>query len=52
MNIKLPVLHCKRCNHSWIPRKTEAKCCGRCKDPNWNKDRKYPKRSVRTYEGV
>ncbi len=26
---------CKRCGHTWIPRKTSPLVCPRCKDPRW-----------------
>jgi len=27
---------CKRCGHTWTPRKTEVKMCPRCKSYYWN----------------
>lgn len=32
---------CKRCEHSWFPRKVEKPTvCPECKSPYWNKKRK------------
>jgi len=40
MDIKLTTLTCKRCRHTWIPRKAELPIrCAKCKSPYWNKDR-------------
>ena len=35
MEINLQVLHCKKCNHQWIPR-VVPKMCPRCKTYYWN----------------
>jgi Zn finger protein HypA/HybF involved in hydrogenase expression len=30
---------CKRCSHTWIPRKENIKQCPKCHSPYWNKER-------------
>lgn len=37
MEIKIPKLSCKRCDHSWNPRKNKIRICPKCKSPYWNK---------------
>ena len=38
--LKLPEFGCKRCNHKWIPRKSEKPIiCPKCKSPYWDKER-------------
>lgn len=38
-NLPLPVLHCKRCGHDWIPKKPRyPRVCSKCKSPYWNKE--------------
>lgn len=33
-------LNCKRCGHTWIPRKDKSpKVCPKCKSPYWDKKR-------------
>ena len=33
--------HCLRCNHNWIPRKSEYPAeCPKCKSARWNKPKK------------
>jgi hypothetical protein len=39
-NVKLPSFTCKRCGHTWHPRKEQVPvCCAACKSPYWNQDR-------------
>ena len=39
VDIALPYLKCKRCNHTWIPRTPKMpKVCPKCNSPYWNKD--------------
>jgi hypothetical protein len=39
--LSIPELKCKRCGHSWVPRRVNLpKVCPKCKSPYWNKDRK------------
>jgi len=39
--MKLPELLCKRCGHTWYPRKnTLPTVCPKCTSPYWNKDRR------------
>lgn len=40
MEIKLNVLKCKKCEHEWIPRKTDVRLCAKCKTAYWEMDRK------------
>ena len=38
--MQLPVLKCKRCGYTWVPRiETRPKVCPGCKNPNWDKER-------------
>ena len=39
VRIKLTNLKCLRCNHKWIPKKTEVRICPKCKSPYWDKPR-------------
>ena len=40
-DVKLPVLSCTRCGHTWIPRRPEPpKVCPKCKSPYWDRPRK------------
>ena len=40
VKINLPKkLNCKRCKHSWVPRKGEVTVCPKCKSPYWNTKR-------------
>ena len=31
---------CKRCGHTWIPRKEKPITCPKCRSPYWDKERK------------
>jgi len=48
-DIKLPVLKCERCSHTWYPIRPQLpKVCPKCKSPYWNKPyikKGYPKRN-------
>lgn len=46
MTNKIVTLGCKRCGHSWIPRKVETVVCPACKSPYWN----TPKQSTATQQ--
>ncbi len=35
-SIDIPKLNCKRCGHSWVPRKRKIYTCPRCNSPKWN----------------
>jgi len=37
MNIKIKKLNCKRCDHKWVPRRTDIRQCPSCKSAYWNK---------------
>ena len=38
--IKLPILRCLRCGHSWIPRKVDMpRTCPKCRSAYWDKPR-------------
>ena len=36
MKIKIEKLNCKRCGHTWTPRKEEVRICPKCKSPYWD----------------
>jgi predicted Zn-ribbon and HTH transcriptional regulator len=39
--LRLPVLKCSRCGHSWYPRRpVQPTICPKCKSPYWNKARR------------
>lgn len=41
IKINLPKLECRRCRHTWHPRREEIPVrCPKCGSPYWNKDRK------------
>jgi len=38
--VRLPRFTCKRCNHTWLPRKNAIPTiCPKCKSPYWSKDK-------------
>ena len=39
MIIKITKLECKRCRHSWIPKKEEVRQCPKCKSAYWDKEK-------------
>ena len=39
MIIKITKLECKRCKHSWIPKKEEVRQCPKCKSAYWDKEK-------------
>jgi Zn finger protein HypA/HybF involved in hydrogenase expression len=39
MKITIKQLTCKRCEHTWTPRKSEIRICPKCKSPYWDKER-------------
>lgn len=43
MKINLVSLRCKRCGHSWTPRKAEVRICPNCKSPYWDKQKERKK---------
>lgn len=46
--MKLPRLHCTRCDYEWIPRKeTLPVRCPQCASPYWNRKRQTPLRDDR-----
>lgn len=42
--MKLIKILCKRCGHTWIPRKEEIKVCPKCKSPYWDKEKRNVKK--------
>lgn len=36
MIVDLNYITCKRCNHSWLPRKKEVRICPSCKTAWWD----------------
>jgi len=43
MKIKLPILECKRCGHTWIPKKEEVRICPKCKSAWWDTEKEDQK---------
>lgn len=42
--MKLKKHNCKRCNHSWLPRKeSKPVVCPSCRSPYWDKERQVKK---------
>lgn len=41
--LKIYGFKCKRCNHTWIPRKKEIRVCPKCKSPYFDEPRKRKK---------
>ena len=37
---------CKRCGHSWIPRKNKVIICPKCKSPYWDRERTNKKKQA------
>ncbi len=37
MKIKINLLKCVRCNHTWAPRKVEVRLCPKCKTAYFDK---------------
>ena len=46
MNITLTYVECTRCQHKWVPRKTEIKCCPKCHSPYWDRERQIRKKKI------
>lgn len=48
----IPEMKCKRCSHTWTPRKETIKVCPKCKSKYWNKDytRKVTKKQLKERE--
>ena len=40
----LPSVYCRRCGHSWVPRKSDVRRCPGCGSPYWDKKRTKPAR--------
>jgi hypothetical protein len=36
--IMINEIYCRRCSHSWIPRKNKIFVCPRCKSPKWSEE--------------
>jgi len=36
MKLKLEKLRCKKCGHTWIPRKEDVRYCPKCKTAYWD----------------
>ena len=48
MSMKLPVLECLRCGHTWYPRTPDLpKNCSnkRCRSPYWNRPRQLKRKA-------
>ena len=41
MKITLLKMDCKRCQHTWIPKKEEVRICPKCKSPYFDRERKH-----------
>ena len=39
MEVTIIQLKCKRCEHEWIPRKSDVRLCPKCKTPYWDKEK-------------
>ena len=39
MMIEVPMLHCKRCGHAWLPRTSNPQKCPKCGSYKWNEER-------------
>jgi Zn finger protein HypA/HybF involved in hydrogenase expression len=39
VKISLPRLHCRRCEHRWIPKQTTITMCPQCKSTLWETKR-------------
>ncbi len=38
--VKVPLLHCRRCGHEWIPRGNDIRVCPGCKSAWWDVPKK------------
>lgn len=36
MQIKVTILTCQRCGHTWPPRKPDVRICPKCKSARWD----------------
>lgn len=45
MKASVEKFQCKRCLHSWAPRKEEVRICPKCKSAYWDKERKTNKKN-------
>jgi hypothetical protein len=39
MKVTIPKLTCKRCGHSWSPRRAEVRKCPKCNSSWWDKEK-------------
>lgn len=39
MEIEIKEMQCRRCNHKWIPRKTEVRMCPKCRTVWFDKEK-------------
>lgn len=38
--LSLPKLTCRRCGHSWVPRREDVRMCPKCGSVRWDEPRK------------
>lgn len=43
IEVKVNKIHCLRCGHEWIPRKSDVRLCPSCKSAYFDKPRNTPK---------
>ena len=46
MKIELRYGKCLRCDHEWVLRKLNPKCCPKCMSPYWDRPRREAKKEV------
>jgi len=39
MKVSEKKVHCKRCGHTWFPRKEEIRMCPKCKSPWFDQEK-------------
>jgi len=40
MEVKIKKIHCYRCGHDWVPRKSRVVICPKCKSPYFDREKK------------
>lgn len=44
IEVKMVKLRCQKCEHEWIPRKSDVRLCPNCKTAYWDVPRDNPKK--------
>lgn len=42
MKIEMPTITCKRCGHTWAPRKSDVRTCPKCRSVYFDRELEKP----------